>query len=178
VTVTFSSCFSLSLSLFRSYFCVTGAPCTAEHTQLGRGLLSTFHLLLIKTPCLSCCSFRAWRACASHFLVTCKILCVRPKCCPFFSSSSSSCFSGTVTHSLGHFFLGRKEKAWSIITVRVVGGKKAMSEMFVFQDREHLSFVYRRPAASNSNQKWLLLRSNTNRSTSRALDVCQESSFP
>ncbi|AQK95237.1 hypothetical protein ZEAMMB73_Zm00001d010906 [Zea mays] len=88
--------------------------------------------------------------------------------------------TGTVTHSLGHFFLVRKEKAWSIITVRVVGGgkKKAMSVMFVFQDREHLSFVYRRPAASNSNQKWLLLRSNTNRSTSRALDVCQESSFP
>jgi hypothetical protein len=177
VTVTFSSRFSLSLSpslsLFSAATSVSRVLHARQSTQLGRGLLSTFHLLLIKTPCLSCCSFRA---CASHFLCHLQDFMRQTKVLSFFSS----CFSGTVTHSLGHFFLVRKEKAWSIITVRVVGGgkKKAMSVMFVFQDREHLSFVYRRPAASNSNQKWLLLRSNTNRSTSRALDVCQESSFP
>jgi hypothetical protein len=47
-----------------------------------------------------------------------------------------SYFSG---NSLCHLSLGKKP--WSIITVGVLG-KKRWHHMFVFQDREHLPFVY------------------------------------
>ncbi|KAK8456691.1 hypothetical protein SEVIR_3G056701v4 [Setaria viridis] len=92
--------------------------------------LSTFLLLLIKTRCVSCCSFR---------------------------------------NSLCHFSLGKKP--WSIITVGV-RGEKRWHHMFVFQDGEHLPFVYLWQLAG-----WLaiLIRncyfSSPTRSTLQALNV-------
>ena len=62
---------------------ITGAPCPcrAEHT-VGKKRHPPFFCCQLK---LVLAAVRFVRACAPHFLPTCKILCVRPKCCPFSS---------------------------------------------------------------------------------------------